>query len=120
MLDRVPAALCVSLITLWIIVSAVEMARAETGVASWYGPGFCGHRTASGERFNCGAMTAAHKSLPFGARVRVTNLANGRSAVVRITDRGPYIRGRSIDLSPVAKAALGMGGTCRVRIERLS
>jgi rare lipoprotein A len=104
----------------WIgIVLATAPANAEVGVASWYGPGFCGHRTASGERFNCGAMTAAHKHLPFGSRVRVVNLATGRSIVVRINDRGPFVRSRCIDLSPAARRALGMGGTARVRIDVL-
>ena len=92
-------------------------AQAETGIASWYGPGFCGHRTASGERFDCGAMTAAHRHLSFGSHHRVTNLANGRSVVVRINDRGPFVRGRIIDLSPAARRALRMGGTARVRVD---
>jgi rare lipoprotein A len=93
-------------------------AIAETGVASWYGPGLCGRRTASGERFNCSELTAAHRSLRFGSHVRVVDLASGRTVVVRINDRGPFLRGRVIDLSPAAKQALGMrGGTTRVRLE---
>lgn len=89
------------------------------GMASWYGPGFHGRRTASGERFNSGAMTAAHRNLPFGTQVRVTNLNNGRSVVVRINDRGPFIRGRVIDLSAEAARAIGMlrPGVAPVRIE---
>jgi rare lipoprotein A len=87
--------------------------------ASWYGPGFQGHRTASGERFDPQAFTAAARSLPLGARVRVTNLTNGRSTVVRINDRGPYVRGRSLDLSYASARAIGMvgRGTAPVRVE---
>jgi len=74
------------------------------GKASWYGPGFQGKRTASGERFDMNELTAAHRTLPFGTRVRVHNTRNGREVVVRINDRGPHIRDRIIDLS---KAAAG-------------
>lgn len=81
-----------------------------TGVASWYGPGFHGNRTANGERFDQHAMTAAHRTLPFGTRVRVTNLSNGRSVVVRINDRGPFSPGRSLDLSQGAASAIGLLG----------
>lgn len=92
-----------------------------TGIASWYGPGFHGARTASGERFNQDAMTAAHKTLPFGTRVRVTNLHNGRSVIVRINDRGPFTPGREIDLSRGAAAAIGLigAGVGPVRIDVL-
>jgi len=72
-----------------------------SGGASWYGPGFHGKRTANGERFNTHALIAAHKTLPFGSRVRVTNERTGRS-VVRINDRGPFVGGRVIDLSKAA------------------
>ena len=91
------------------------------GVASFYGRGFAGRPTATGERFNPGAMTAAHRTLPFGTRVRVTNTRNGRSVVVRINDRGPFIRGRVIDLSTAAARALGMinSGLAPVKIEVL-
>lgn len=82
-------------------------AQADTGMASFY---WQGQRTASGERFNPGAMTAAHRSLPFGTKVRVTNLRNGRSVVVRINDRGPFVRGRIIDLSKAAASQLGFTG----------
>ena len=71
---------------------------AAVGVASWYGADFQGNPTASGERFDARAMTAAHPSLPLGTRVRVINLANGRSVVVRVTDRGPFVCGRMIDV----------------------
>lgn len=78
------------------------------GQASWYGPGFHGRLTANGERYNQNAMTAAHRSLKFGTRVRVTNLNNGRSVVVRINDRGPFIKGRVIDVSAAAARTLNM------------
>jgi len=94
----------------------------EEGIASWYGPGFHGRRTASGERYNMYAFTAAHKTLPMGTKVLVTNLENGRQTVVRINDRGPFVKGRIIDLSYAAARALGMHkkGVARVRIEALS
>ena len=79
-----------------------------SGIASWYGPGFDGNRSASGEIYNQNALTAAHRSLPFGTKVQVTNLNNGRSVVVRINDRGPYVRGRVIDLSAAAARILGV------------
>ena len=90
-----------------------------TKVASYYGKRFHGRRTANGERFDMNAMTAAHKTLPFGTRVRVTNPRNGRSVTVRINDRGPYIRGREIDLSRAAAAEIGMirSGHARVRLD---
>ncbi|MBD1866681.1 septal ring lytic transglycosylase RlpA family protein [Cyanobacteria bacterium FACHB-471] len=78
------------------------------GMASWYGPGFHGNRSASGEVFNQNALTAAHRNLPFGTQVRVTNLNNGQSVVVRINDRGPYSGGRVIDLSAAAARAVGL------------
>ena len=91
----------------------------QTGVASWYGSGFEGGKTASGERFDPDEMTAAHRTLPFGTMVRVTNLRNHRSADVRIINRGPFIKGRIIDLSPAAARQLQIGksGVVRVRIE---
>lgn len=93
---------------------------ASGGMASWYGPGFNGGRTASGERFNTGALTAAHRFWPFGTRVKVTNQNNGRSIVVRINDRGPFVGGRVIDLSRASARAIGMSGTARVTLARLS
>jgi hypothetical protein len=91
------------------------------GLASWYGPGFAGRRTASGEVFDPSLLTAAHKTLPFGTRVRVVNLENGRSVDVRITDRGPFKPGRVIDLSRAAAEAIGMigSGVAQVRVEPL-
>lgn len=79
-----------------------------SGTASYYGRRFHGRRTASGEPFDMGAMTAAHRSLPFGSLVRVTNPANGRSVTVRINDRGPFARGRVIDVSRAAAEELGL------------
>ncbi len=90
-----------------------------SGLASWYGPGFHGRKTASGEAFNAGALTAAHRSLPFGTRVRVVNKKNGRSVVVRINDRGPYAHGRVIDLSRAAARAIGIAGVTPVSLAQL-
>jgi rare lipoprotein A len=92
------------------------------GVASWYGPGFAGRLTASGEVFDPGQLTAAHRTLPFNTHLRVTNLSNGRSVVVRINDRGPFAGGRIIDLSRAAAERIGMiaSGTARVRLEPMS
>jgi len=89
---------------------AEEAAPRREGIASWYGLPFHGRRTASGERFDMNAFTAAHPSLPFGTHVRVQNPGNGRSVVVRINDRGPHTGGRIIDLSHAAARALGMLG----------
>jgi rare lipoprotein A (peptidoglycan hydrolase) len=91
------------------------------GKASWYGPKFHGKQTASGERFDRKGLTAAHRDLPFGTRVRVTNTRNGQAIVVRINDRGPYSRGRIIDLSEGAARKIGMmrAGTARVLVEVL-
>jgi rare lipoprotein A len=94
----------------------------EEGLASWYGGKFHGRRTASGEIFDTNKFTAAHKTLPFGTLVLVTNLDNGKTAVVRINDRGPFVAGRIIDLSRAAAAAIGMTGkgVAPVRIEPAS
>ena len=94
----------------------------ETGLGSWYGPKFHGKRTASGEVFNQERFTAAHRSLPWGTRVKVTNLANGKSVDVRINDRGPFGKGRIIDVSRAAAKALDMvgRGVTTVQVEWLS
>ena len=91
----------------------------ETGLASWYGSRHHGKRTASGEVFNQEKFTAAHRTLPWGSKVKVTNLANGKSVEVRINDRGPFSKGRIIDLSRAAARSLGMveQGITTVRIE---
>jgi rare lipoprotein A len=87
-----------------------------SGMASYYGNELAGNRTASGERFDPSGMTAAHRTLPFGSMVRVTNLSNGQSVVVRINDRGPFGRGRVIDVSQGAAKEIGLhrSGTARV------
>src|SRR6478609_7483158 len=93
----------------------------ETGIASWYGPTFYGHHTANGEMYDGNALTAAHKTLPMPVNVRVTNLSTGKSIVVRVNDRGPYARGRIIDLSKRAAELLDVvqSGTARVRVTYL-
>jgi rare lipoprotein A len=93
----------------------------ETGIASWYGPAFYGRHTANGEMYDGNALTAAHKTLPMPVNVRVTNLENGKSLVVRVNDRGPYARGRIIDLSKRAAELLDVveTGTARVRVTYL-
>jgi len=98
------------------LILLVSTAHAE--VASVYGgrDGYCGSRTANGERVNCSAMTAAHRRLPFGTRVRV---CRSRCVTVRINDRGPWVGGRDIDLSPAAARAIGLGGTGHVTVSRL-
>jgi rare lipoprotein A len=92
-----------------------------SGMASWYGPGFHGKQSASGESFNQNALTAAHRTLPFGTNVLVTNLHNGRSVIVRINDRGPFIRGRVIDLSAAAARVIGIlnSGVAPVHVQVL-
>src|SRR5215210_7484211 len=94
--------------------SAEDAKPLQKGVASWYGPGFHGKKTANGERFNTNALTAAHKTLPFGTQLRVTNERTGKSVVVRINDRGPYAHGRVIDLSKAAAEAVGISGVGKV------
>jgi rare lipoprotein A len=93
----------------------------QEGVVSWYGAQFHDRKTASGERFNSGAFTMAHPKLPFGTMVRVTNLRNGRSVVVRVNDRGPFVGKRIADLSQAAASEIGMmhKGVARARIEVL-
>jgi rare lipoprotein A len=93
--------------------------RPAVGVASYYGKQFHGRNTASGEKYNMNALTAAHRSFPFGTQVKVTNLANDRSVMVRVNDRGPFIRGRIMDVSLEAARRLQMigAGTARVRLE---
>ena len=93
--------------------------RAQIGIASWYGPHHQGKITASGQRFDFHKLTAAHKTLPFNTKARVINLENGKSVEVTINDRGPYVRGRVIDLSERAARRIGMEkkGLARVEIE---
>ena len=96
--------------------------RSLSGVASWYGGRFHGRKTANGERYDMHKLTAAHKTLPFGTKVRVTNSRTGQSVVVRINDRGPFVGSRVIDLSRGAASAVGMieAGVARVKLEILS
>lgn len=98
---------------------AVRSGYTETGYASWYGDPYHGRRAANGEIYDKNKLTAAHLTLPFGARAKVTNLENNRSVVVRITDRGPFVKGRIIDLSLAAARKLQMlgPGTALVRLE---
>ncbi|HET8540803.1 MAG TPA: septal ring lytic transglycosylase RlpA family protein [Anaeromyxobacter sp.] len=95
--------------------------RAVVGVASFYGRRFHGRRTASGARYDMHALTCAHRTAPFGTRLRVTDLDTGLSVVVTVNDRGPFVRGRVVDVSLAAARALGMieRGLARVRIERV-
>ena len=101
---------------------SVEKNFSQTGRASWYGPGFHGKKTSSGERFDMNALTAAHRTLPIPSYARVTNLANGKTIVVRINDRGPFHGKRVLDLSKGAAKALGFiqQGSTNVRIEALT
>jgi len=102
-------------------IATTRPGKVINGQASWYGPGFYGNLTANGEVFRPGAFTAAHRTLPFGTRVRVTNLDNGRSTVVRINDRGPFHGGRILDLAHGAAGELGVtaSGLAQVRLEVL-
>jgi rare lipoprotein A len=113
MVWRVAALLC----GIVILLAWASFAHAQSGIASIYG--YQGGKTASGERAAPGGLTAAHRSLPFGARVRVTNRRNGKSVVVRINDRGPFVKGRVIDLTPAAAKAIGFSGLAPVSLERV-
>ena len=106
---------------LLLVEPAPPAAAQSVAHASFYGKELAGRRTASGERFNPGGMTAAHRTLPFGTRLRLTNVENGRSVVVRVNDRGPFVRGRAIDVSFGAARALGFSGrgSARLRVERI-
>lgn len=98
---------------------AAEPPQEQVGIASYYGHRFHGRRTASGERYDMRKLTCAHRTAPFGTRLRVTELEGGRSVVVRVNDRGPFSRGRIVDLSLAAARALGIvqRGVARVRVE---
>jgi rare lipoprotein A len=116
-----PTAPSVRLASTLAMAPSQRVSKVIEGTASWYGPGFFGNRTASGEVYRPGTLTAAHRSLPFGTMVRVTNLNNGRSAVVRINDRGPFVGSRVIDLGHGAAQQVGLvsSGTAPVRLEVL-
>jgi rare lipoprotein A len=109
--------ICLLAAAIVLVPLAAPYARAESGVASVYSTE-SGSRTASGARLNPGALTAAHRSFPFGSQVRVTNRRNGRSIVVTVNDRGPFVRGRIIDVTPAAAQALGFSGLTQVTVER--
>lgn len=109
-------------IALFFILPIFMFANSEmTGIASWYGPKFHGKLTANGERFNTYSLTAAHKTLPLNSVVKVTSLVNGKEVIVRINDRGPYAKGRILDLSKAAAVRLNMlkDGTMPVKLEVL-
>jgi len=108
--------------TTWSILTAPFPESETEGIASWYGPNFHGRRTASGEIYNMYDYTAAHKTLPLGTYVRVINLENGKSVVVRINDRGPFVKNRIIDLSYAAAKKIDMidKGTARVKLQIIS
>jgi len=108
LIGRSIVAACVGLLL------AAGVARAESGIASVYA--YSGSKTASGQRANPGGLTAAHRKLPFGTMVNVTNRRNGKSVVVRINDRGPFIRGRVIDVTPAGARALGFSGLVPVTL----
>ena len=101
--------------------SLVEFVDKGSMKASWYGPGFHGQKTANGEVYNQNSFTAAHKSLKFGTLLKITNLKNSKSVVVRINDRGPYIHGRDLDLSKAAALELGMvrKGVAKIKVEEI-
>lgn len=111
MLVRLTAALCGAAM----LFALAPVAQAQSGIASIYA--YKGGKTASGERAAPGGLTAAHRTLPFGTHVRVTNKRNGRSVVVRINDRGPFVRGRIIDLTPAGARALGFSGLAPVTVD---
>lgn len=100
--------------TLCVVTVGTPVCAAELGVASWYSSG---SRTANGERFPSKEMTCAHKTARFGTHLKVTDLKTGRSIVCRCNDRGPFVRGRLVDLNPASAHALGMSGLARVRVE---
>jgi len=114
MIVRLTAALCGATL----ILGGLSTANAgETGIASIYG--YEGSKTASGERASAKGFTAAHRTLPFGTQVRVTNKRTGKTVVVRINDRGPFIKGRVIDVTPAAAKVLGFSGLTKVALERV-
>jgi len=106
------------IVTAAIAFSPQVMAAPQTGIASVYanGDGHAWSKTANGERVNPGALTAAHRTLPFGTRVSVLNQRNGKRVVVRISDRGPFVRGRIIDLTPAGARAIGLSGLAPVTV----
>ena len=110
-----------SIIALLALVTGCASSTSD-GLASYYADKYQGRKTANGETFDTTRLTAAHRTLPFGTRVRVTNVVNGKSVIVRVNDRGPFVAGRVIDLSPAAAKQLDMlrAGTVRVKLEVLT
>ena len=106
-------------ITLIFLMLTTIIASAETGIASWYGDKHYGRRAASGEIYNMYNLTAAHKTLPFGSKIEVTNLENNKSVVLKVNDRGPFIRGRIVDISKKANQIIGCD-LCKVTVKVLS
>src|SRR5260370_25666968 len=114
---RLRLAVAVSVVCLPALASLANSSSIpQSGIASVYSAR-SGPKTSNGERVRSGALTAAHRTLPFGTKVRVTNIGNGRSVVVRVNDRGPFVRGRIIDLTPAGAHALGFSGIARVILE---
>lgn len=113
-------ALVLGIIVMLIWLGVLPSFAAQVGTASWYGPGFHGRTTASGERFNQNAMTCAHRTARFGTMLRVTDLRTGKTITCRVNDRGPFTGGRVIDLSKAAATRLGMirRGTAKVRVQQ--
>ena len=116
MVTRCRVAFCAITLLSAISFSSPLLASTQTGIASVYS----GERTANGEYAHAHAFTAAHRTLPFGTTVKVTNLTTGKSVIVRINDRGPYIEGRIIDLTPAGAKAIGFSGLARVQLEVVS
>jgi rare lipoprotein A len=113
---------CLSICLSVVASASPTKAGSATGIASVYGngDGYAWRKTANGERMNPSAMTAAHRTLPFGTQVSVVNQRNGRKVVVRISDRGPFVRGRIIDLTPAAARAIGLMGLAPVKVTVVS
>lgn len=101
--------------------NATELLHEEEGYASWYGPGFYGRKTASGQRFTKHKLTCAHRKLPFGTLLQITNLKNGKSIEVTVNDRGPFIKGRVVDLSYAAAKEIGLikAGAAPVKLKQI-
>lgn len=110
-----------SIIVATVACSTPTYAGSHSGIASVYGnrDGYAWRKTANGERMNPGAFTAAHRTLPFGTRVSVLNRRNGKKVIVRITDRGPFVHGRIIDLTPAGARAIGLSGVAPVKLSVL-
>ena len=121
-MSKIKRLMAIALLALPVLTQAGDSRRdVGEGMASYYGSEFAGSRTANGERFDPAGLTAAHRTLAFHSRVAVTNIANGKEVIVRINDRGPWGKGRIIDISHAAAREIGMhrSGTARVKLELL-